>query len=157
LDSDDVWLPRKLELQVDALRNAPADWCYTRFELMDSAGQAIPMRAGEFRPLSGNILRDLLTTTACVAMPTLMVRRSLFDAVGRFTEEPRLREDFDLYLRLALESDVVALSELLVWVREHLGRSTTGFENPHERSAVAYERFLARNRDPGLAAIARPI
>ncbi len=157
LDSDDVWLPRKLELQVGALRHSTAGWCYTRFELMDSQGCAVAMRAGEFQPLSGNIIRELLTTTACVAMPTLIVRRALFDAVGRFSEEPRLREDFDLYLRLAVEFHAIAISELLVCVRDHPERRTASFGDPHERSALAYERFLERNADPELAALARRV
>src|SRR6266446_6353562 len=33
LDSDDVWLPRKLELQIGALRDSSAGWCYTGFEM----------------------------------------------------------------------------------------------------------------------------
>ena len=42
LDSDDVWLPRKLELQVASLRRQPARrWSCTAFALIDAAGRPL--------------------------------------------------------------------------------------------------------------------
>src|SRR5262245_57463748 len=40
LDSDDLWLPRKLEMQVTSLARHPQrKWSYTAFALVDGAGQ----------------------------------------------------------------------------------------------------------------------
>ena len=44
LDSDDLWLPRRLELGVEALRSSGARWCYGRMNLIDPSGDPIPLR-----------------------------------------------------------------------------------------------------------------
>src|SRR5688500_16163655 len=44
LDSDDVWLPQRLELQLAAVRDANVQWSYAGAELMDSAGRPLPLR-----------------------------------------------------------------------------------------------------------------
>ena len=47
LDSDDVWLPQKLEIQIASLRRHPErKWSYTRFALVDRIGQAGPLGPG---------------------------------------------------------------------------------------------------------------
>src|SRR5262245_14928653 len=39
LDSDDGWMPRKLEVQLNALRESDAGWCYSSFALMEVDGR----------------------------------------------------------------------------------------------------------------------
>ncbi len=46
-DSDDVWHPRKLEIQMAALRAFPqVRWCLTGFELIDPDGRPVAAAAG---------------------------------------------------------------------------------------------------------------
>ena len=82
LDSDDVWMPEKLELQLHALDKSGAKWSYGNFELMNESGETIPAKAGTYRPLSGWIIKNLLSTEATVTMCSVMVHRSLFDEAG---------------------------------------------------------------------------
>jgi glycosyltransferase involved in cell wall biosynthesis len=154
LDSDDVWEPRKLEVQLDAARDAGARWSYTALRLIDDAGRPIAMRAGEFRPLSGSIVRELLTHQTAATLSTLLVARAMLDEVGGFDEGPRLREDYDLVLRLAAAAPAAAVDEPLTGLREHAGRTTSSDDSPHELSCAAYERFLGRERDPALRRVA---
>ena len=81
LDSDDAWEPRKLAVQVDAMRAAGVRWSYTDLVLVDDARRPVPFRAGGFRPCSGHILRELLTSEAGATMSTLMVSRALLEEV----------------------------------------------------------------------------
>ena len=157
LDSDDVWLPRKLELQVKALIESGAGWCYSRFEMMDVEGREIPIARDKFCLVSGNISRELLMLKPTVRTSTFMVRRDVFDASGRFSEDPRLKrgEDHELYFRLALLSKAVAITETLVRIRDHAGRTTVNGGNPHELMALIYELFLSRKPEKGLALLAR--
>jgi glycosyltransferase involved in cell wall biosynthesis len=159
LDSDDLWLPNKLQAQVRALKGTDAGWCYTGFEMMDAHGRALPMRAGTCVPLSGWIAGDVLTTRAAVSISTLLVRRSTFDAAGRFSEDPRLvnRGDFELHLRLAAHSPAIAVPDVLVRMRDHAARTTASVTDPHERTALAYELFLETNPAPELRRVARRI
>lgn len=154
LDSDDVWLPRRLELQLAAVRAADVQWSYGGAELMDSAGRPLPLRAGTYRPISGRIVREVLTTEAAVSIDTLLVSRALFDAVGGFEEGMPRRMDHDLALRLAERAEALALPETLARVREHPARMTASTESPHEHTLRVYERFLERERDPALRRVA---
>ena len=149
LDSDDLWRPDKLEKQVRALRNSDAGWSYTEYALFADDGAEIPLRAGRAPAISGHIVCALLKEETCVCPCTLLVRRSLFAAIGGFSEHPRLfcRDDADIALRLARASEAIAIPEQLTLVREHAGRLTRTLDAPHEHSAVVYESFLRSGGD----------
>lgn len=154
LDSDDVWLPRRLEVQFAAIGVTSAQWSYAGVELMDPAGRPVPMRAGTYRAISGSIVREVLTAEAAVSIGTLLVRRALLDEVGGFDENVPGREDHDLALRLAGRAEALAVPETLARVREHPTRMTASTDRPHEQTLRVYERFLQRERDPALRRIA---
>jgi glycosyltransferase involved in cell wall biosynthesis len=157
LDSDDIWFPRKLEIQLFFLLQEGKRWGYGGFELMNDELRTIPNKAGQFRPMSGWIIKDVLTTEASVTIGTLMLERTLFEEAGGFNQDPKLifREDYELVLRLALKSEALAVPDLLIRVREHEGRATNRFEEGHDRTAVMYEHFIRSCPDKALAKIAR--
>lgn len=157
LDSDDIWIPRKLEIQLFFLLQEGKRWGYGGFELMNEEMQTIPNKAGHFRPISGWIIKEVLTTEASVTIGTLMIERTLFEEVGRFNQDANLifREDYELVLRLALKSEALSVPDLLVRIREHKGRATNGFEEAHDRTAVMYKHFLRSRPEKALAKIAR--
>jgi len=158
LDSDDVWLPRKLELQVSALDESGAGWCYSRFGLMDTDGRAIAMRESQIRLFSGDIAREVLSFKPTIQTSALLVRRELFDSVGRFSEDPRLYylgEDYELYMRLALRAHAAALPDSLVKVRKHAGNTSTARNaDSHALMARIYEVLLERDIDASHARLA---
>jgi glycosyltransferase involved in cell wall biosynthesis len=155
LDSDDLWLPRKLELQLAALQSGGARWCYANFGHVDAAGTPIPAHAGGFRAEHGPILEALLREETAAYVGTLLVERQLLDEVGGFDESLRLRGDLDLALRLAAKADAVAVADTVTLVRVHAGRVTTHVTDPHEATARVFRRCLARERDPEIRALAR--
>jgi glycosyltransferase involved in cell wall biosynthesis len=155
LDSDDLWVPKKLEIQLDLLRKEQKRWGYGRFELMNEGGQTIPNKAGTYVAYPGWIVRELLSSEASVNIGSMMVERRLFEEAGGFDESPGLicREDYELALRLSLLAPAAAATDLLVRVREHRGR-TTGQCEGHERMATAYRHFIALGPGKPLARIA---
>jgi len=157
LDSDDVWLPRKLASQLAAMRETGARWSYTNYALVDLDGNAVKPRSGVWRPLAGRIVRQVFTMEANVAIPTVMAERGLLEGIGRFDEDPAmiLREDYELVLRLAAAAEVAVVDEPLLLVPEHAARSTRALADPFERTARAYEVFAGRCSDRELARIAR--
>lgn len=126
LDSDDLWLPDKLALQLHRVAEQPqCRWSYTGYRLIGAAGSVLPERpTSVYRPISGWILESLLTFAATASIQTMLVRRTLLDEVGGFDEAIALRSDYDLALRLAARSEVCALAEPLTLIREHAGRTT---------------------------------
>lgn len=121
LDSDDVWMPTKLEVQVRALRDsADCRWSYTDHIRVDAAGNSINWQRNPNRTLpQGDIVEALLRLHAGTPTPTVMAERALIEKAGGFDEQQGLHEDYDLWLRLALLSKVLAIGEPLSCVRRH--------------------------------------
>jgi glycosyltransferase involved in cell wall biosynthesis len=157
LDSDDVWLPGKLEAQVRSLRESPARWSYTGYEAMDAEGRPVPLRSGTAEARPGWLVREILESRLGAATSTLVVERAFLHELGGFAEDPRLamRGDYELVLRLAYHSQAAAVPGVLVRLREHAGRTTSHVADPWECTARTYDAFLAWCRDPGLRRIAR--
>jgi glycosyltransferase involved in cell wall biosynthesis len=121
IDSDDVWLPGKLETQLAALRATPAcKWSYSEFAWVDAAGQSIDWRRNPARTLfDGQVFEPLLRRRAGIALPTVMTERALLERAGGFDEQLLLHEDYDLWLRLALLSPTKLVPQALTRVRRH--------------------------------------
>jgi glycosyltransferase involved in cell wall biosynthesis len=119
LDSDDLWLPRKLELQIASLQRHPGRrWSCTAFALIDAAGRPLAAARASWPAPSGWV-RDHLLTDAVIAMPSVVVERSLLDQVGPLDEELVMNQDGDLWLRLAAVSELDGVDEPLTLVRRH--------------------------------------
>ncbi|MDP4247390.1 MAG: glycosyltransferase family 2 protein, partial [Bacteroidota bacterium] len=84
LDSDDLWLPHKLEEQLGLLNRENKRWAYGGFELMNESGETISNKAGTYSAISGWIIRPLLRCEASVNIGSLIVERTLFDEIGGF-------------------------------------------------------------------------
>jgi glycosyltransferase involved in cell wall biosynthesis len=122
LDSDDRWVPGKLARSVaEADAHPESGWVYTAFSYIDEAGSqrspAAPAAAHR-----GWILEPLLQGTAKVQTSTVMVRRSVLDAVGTFDEALVRCQDYDLWLRLATHSEAASVNAPLVGFRQHPGQ-----------------------------------
>jgi GT2 family glycosyltransferase len=157
LDSDDLWFPHTLETMVAALRGSAASWVYGDTELMNEAGETIPMFARGLPPVSGWVVREVLAAEVGVNLGALLVRRELFERVGRFSEDPRLlyRGDHELAVRLAQHGRAAALQQVLMRVREHRGRTTAQLTDLSERTALVYDHFLQGRPAGELARLAR--
>jgi len=120
LDSDDVWSPRKLELQLAALRTSQRRWSYTACNRIDSDGRPLPIASQPATPVrSGWVFEQLLALEITVAMPTLVAERSEIEAVGGFDEGQLYGEFHDLCLKLAMRGEVAGLPDVLCSVRAH--------------------------------------
>ena len=121
MDSDDLWLPSKLDTQIRSLRSHRArKWAYTEFTLIDAAGDARPGdRDARWPSPEGWIHEALLRMDAIVAMPTVVACRSLVEHVGGFDQKLFTCEDYDMWLRLAARSEVDVIREPLVQIRRH--------------------------------------
>ena len=98
LDADDIWLPHKLEMQMDCLRSERSHgFCYAdslrrTISGTESVRRAPGLAKGAFRSLLLGPRFDL---------STVVVRRDCFAQVGLFDPELRTGEDWDLWLRLS--------------------------------------------------------
>lgn len=126
LDSDDLWLPEKLALQLNRLAtHATCRWSCTGYSFVDADERPLPERSSLLhRPVSGHILEPMLKFEFVPSIVTTIVQRSLIQEIGGFDEGISICADFDFMLRLATRSEICALPESLVLVREHAGRTS---------------------------------
>lgn len=122
LDDDDEWLPRKLELQVALLRQAPSEVAlvYGGFTRIDEVGVEF---ASHTPVLRGRILHDLLwhrdAFTGSASNP--LMRITAVRALGCYDESLLTSEDWELYLRLAERYAVEYVPDAVVRIRSHRG------------------------------------
>ncbi len=112
LDSDDLWLPEKLDRQISFFRKNPdAMICQTQ-EIWIRNGRRVNPRK-HHQKLSGMIFQSSLNL--CLVSPSaVMLRRDLLDVVGFFDESLPACEDYDLWLRVSLKYPVYLIDEALI-------------------------------------------
>jgi len=112
LDSDDYWLPEKLEAQVEFLGEHPdRSICQTE-EIWIRRGRRVNPGRKHLKP-SGDIFFPSLER--CLVSPSaVMLRRSLLDEVGFFDETLPVCEDYDLWLRIACRYPVDLIGRALL-------------------------------------------
>jgi glycosyltransferase involved in cell wall biosynthesis len=116
LDADDVWHPRKLELQLEVLRDHPdVALLGTGTVSWPGAFPTIPDRPALRLtpvPLDRLVVRNLFITSSVV------VRRTALARAGEFDPALRGPEDHDLWLRVAERSAVANLDLPLTGYRD---------------------------------------
>jgi glycosyltransferase involved in cell wall biosynthesis len=121
LDSDDLWEPRKLQRQFEVLRARDGcQWIYTAFTQVDGSGQSLPEEVHRhWVPHEGSVFEQMAIGRISIRTPSVLARRELIIRAGRFDEAISSGEDYDLWMRMALHSDLAVIDEPLVHVRRH--------------------------------------
>jgi|SRR5450631_1182447 len=147
LDSDDLWLPGKLEAQIASLRRHPTrQWSYTRFALIDESGKPTASTRDRDRPASaGWVQEKLLKAEFVIAQPSVVVSRKLLEHLGPFDEELIMCYDDELWFRLAAHSEIDSVDEPLTLIRRHGHHSGSDSQAWRDRRSV-FEKLLRANR-----------
>ena len=112
LDSDDLWLPRKLSWQVDFFKLNPDAVINQTEEIWIRNGVRVNPKDRHRKP-SGMIFERSLEL--CLVSPSaVMIQKTLFDAVGVFDENLPACEDYDLWLRISCRYPVYLIATPLI-------------------------------------------
>ena len=112
LDSDDYWLPEKLETQVRFFREHPDAVACQPEEIWVRNGRRVNPWKKHVKP-SGHIFERSLEL--CVVSPSaVMVRRRIFDEIGLFDENFPVCEDYDLWLRISCRHPVHLINKYML-------------------------------------------
>jgi glycosyltransferase involved in cell wall biosynthesis len=133
LDSDDFWLPQKLEKQVRILQLDPTVGLVScDLLVMDHAGTY--QKSNRQLVDTGIWERLLLGWTTFPNTSSLVLRRDVFTQLGGFDEALTSCQDHDLWMRLAKAAIPVKYAPEALYVVTH--------DAPH-RISVDYERRMA--------------
>jgi len=120
LDSDDLWLAAKLERQLASLRASPGrEWSYTAAVMVDGSARPLGRPLPYPKVRDGWIAESLLRGEAAVTQSSVLIRRAALESVGGYPEDLPVCGDYELFVRLALRSEVDFVAEDLVLVRRH--------------------------------------
>jgi len=164
LDSDDLWLPDKLEKQLQLNETRPDIGLFYSMATTIGHGNdqvpTIPYR----RMRSGHVFEDLFYFNFIPTL-TVLVRRATLDHVGLFDERPDFKaiEDYDLWLRIAHDYPVLCLPLVTARYRNHEGKLTVKLPDLYSRQelvlAKIFQEFRVspslQNRTYAFLAIAR--
>jgi len=132
LDSDDFWLPHKLEFQVKLLESKPSevgliysDACFfgeeNIRELKNESASTL------WRSHKGKVTRDLILGNF-ILTSTVMIRKSCFEKTGLFDESFELCEDIDMWVRISAIYEIEYCPLILAKLRSRSDSMTTNLE-----------------------------
>jgi glycosyltransferase involved in cell wall biosynthesis len=132
LDSDDEWLPDKLEWQVRALQKFAArsvacttDANYVNNPLMTkTAFQMDRVRCRGEIGIFPHLKKQMVSGYHGVYLPTLVVKRKAIQAIGGFDPSLTITEDTDFLYRLVGKTTVCYVNKPLVAIDRTPGRPT---------------------------------
>ena len=149
LDHDDVWEPRKLELQVPLFDRPEVGLAASDALFVDSAGRPRGLYSAGNPLQRGKILRELVLYNFVPCAAAVMRRSAIRDAGGFFRPDFRISEEYELFLRLAARAEFDFRPEPLVRLRVHAASAGWDFAREREENRKIYEECFAR--EPGLA------
>ena len=160
LDNDDIWLPEKLERQVQVMQGSPECGLVFTDGIMFMAdgtrrGPVIPSRLDAWiathltedpAVAKGDIFRNLFLANEISSASSVMVRRECLERAGGFDEAVVIADDYDLWLRIARAHAVAVILRCLYMWRWHDGSQSGPLrERIHgwrEASLVVQEKHL---------------
>lgn len=129
LDSDDEWMPDKLNLQMDKLLSSGEKFgmVYCRmsgYQRHSDARFICPPMELKNEVLEGELFDKLLLHNV-IGTPTVLLRRECLEQIGGFKESLLCLEDWELILRIAKEWKIGFVDKILVEVHKLDGSIST--------------------------------
>lgn len=122
-DSDDEWMPSKLEHQMRQISDAPEIgmvYCSYSFQTPDGRTLAYPSSELPLDALGENIYPFILVYPL-IGTPTMLINKEKFIAVGGFNENLKSLEDYEFSVRFAYQYKIAYVNLPLVITHETSG------------------------------------
>ena len=143
LDSDDLWERRKLEKQLEFLKNNPEyKVCYTNERWVRNGEYLNQMK--KHKKYHGWIF-DKCLPLCIISCSSILMERHIFFELGGFDESLPVCEDYDLWLRMSLRYPIAFIDEQLVTKRGgHAGQLSRKYWGMDRFRIQSLEKLLKR-------------
>lgn len=141
LDSDDEWLPTKLEKQIKLLENTgPKTGLVTCHALLIS-----PDSPEQERKASAyqSCLESALARKIPFSLSSVLIKKEIFDYLGSIDENYRIADDWDMYIRITQKYNYDFVDEVLLKYYKH--DSNISFTPDYFRHAADLEYLLQKH------------
>jgi glycosyltransferase involved in cell wall biosynthesis len=117
LDDDDLWSPRKLARQLEALEREPSSWVYSGAIAVTSESELL---YEYYFPEPARIRSQLLRSAVVPAgASNVMARTALVRDLGGFDERLSMLADWDMWIRIADSGEPAVVRDVDVAVLHH--------------------------------------
>lgn len=120
LDSDDIWLPKKLEKQIPPMVEQGAMWSHTSYEtFVDGCeNDKTKIVRKSMKSFDGDIYPEMLFSCP-IATPSVVIKGDVLrnNTQFRFNNSMRYGQDYYLWLNMAARYKILAIDEILTKVR----------------------------------------
>lgn len=149
LDSDDEWLPEKLEKQMQVMMQAPDSMGMVYCRMRAEEGEDEPIICPPYwiakELLAGNILAVLLVHNL-IGTPSALARKACLEQVGGFNEKLSCLEDWELNLRIAEKWKIGFVDEILVEVHPSSGSVSSNARGYMETRCYLIKKYWQQMR-----------
>jgi len=120
LDADDVWLPHKMERQLEYLRQNPR-FSMIVSDMFEGADPESKTKSlfSKFADIEEGKIFGRLLRSSYIFPSTMLIKKSVFDQYDGFDNSLRFMEDTDLYMKIARDHEIGVIKEQLVFRRRH--------------------------------------
>ena len=147
-DSDDRWMPNKLERQVRCLEDDPEiGLVYSDVRSVSGSVVQVPSYFAERPPHDGWVFLALVEKNF-IPTVSVLVRRPHLDIVGRFDESLSSSEDYELWLRFCRRFPAAYVRDVLVTVQRHSGNLTGDAQANYAMHLAVLDRVTTARGNP---------
>ena len=111
LDSDDHWVPEKLQIVSEYINKFPDIHIFHTEEIWYREGKFLAQKKKHKKP-TGSVYKNALPL-CCISISTAVIKKEVFANVGAFDEEMEACEDYDFWLRATNKYEVKLVPENL--------------------------------------------
>ena len=112
LDDDDIWMPTKIEKQIELMENHPEmvlSYC-GHTKVYENGENIIYIPSDDF---VGDLSEKVFTMVFCTTS-MVMIRKNVLDKAGVFDDELKFWQEYDLIIRICQHGEVGCIKESLV-------------------------------------------
>ena len=142
MDSDDAWMPDKLEKQVNYIRNNP-DFKLVVTDMFEGPYFDCERKSAfsNFEGIVEGFIFERLLKSSYIFTPTVLVEKRVLLEFKGFDITMNMMEDLDLFLKIAHKYEIGVLNELLVFRRRH-GQNISKSLGALDRRAWFWQKVL---------------
>lgn len=124
IDSDDLWMKNKLEVQLGYLKDHPeCEICFTHAKIIDENDCIIDSELEKLYAVRYKKQEEWLETFFflgnCLSMTSVLMKTSLMIETGEFNVSYRQLHDFEYWIRIAKNHIMAVIPEKLVRMRRY--------------------------------------
>jgi len=150
LDCDDLWLPEKLEKQIELFKKNPeVALVYSNCYVIDMSGNIMKTSFETSEPARGQAFNELFLRNNFIPLLTVVIRKTVLDKVGKFEPLYKISEEYDIFLKITHSHLIDYVDSPLAKYRVHSANFSINLNIGIKEELEILDKWLSK--DPSLS------